>query len=87
MSVADGMKEFLDNADHVSKVLVWVLGHMDELVQKGLLARTDDAEKLTESGKATYHALLAEGFEATNEEIRWTVELFRRWENDPEEHT
>ena len=66
-----------EELDRVGKVLLHVLGTMQGLIEKGLVACTDDTPSLTAKGMMAYRRLRESGFEPTAEELVYAVQLFK----------
>ena len=84
LTCSDGdvtMSEPVDS-DRLQKILLFVLGTMHELRLKGYVQGTDNSPDLTDEGMSQFYHLRASGFTATNEEILWTVTLFRRMDDE-----
>lgn len=58
--------------DYNTKVVLFVYGALDELIDAGLV---EGSKMLTESGRIEYAQLLAENFQPTPEELQSTLNV------------
>ncbi len=58
------------------KQILFVLGTLDGLVEKGLMTRDDNARRLTASGMEAYRGLAATGYRPTSEELESVLHFF-----------
>ncbi len=58
------------------KQILFVLGTLDGLVEKGLMDRDDNARRLTPTGMEAYRTLAATGYRPTSEELESVVRFF-----------
>ncbi len=58
------------------KQILFVLGTLDGMVEKGLMTRDDNARRLTASGMEAYRTLAATGYRPSAEELESVVRFF-----------
>lgn len=67
----------IEELNEIHKALIFVLGGLEDLVEKGLITRTGHSAALTESGKELYGELNVEGFVLHPETLKALADIIR----------
>ena len=71
------MKKTSDTVEF-QRTVIWVLGTVEELMEKGLMARTEPYEYLTPKGRALFDKIKASGFKPRRDMIDAACAIFAR---------
>ena len=66
------------DCNRLEKILIFVLGTLDELCLKGYVERDLGTATLSSDGVGIFRALKQSGFKCSPDEIAAAIELFRR---------
>lgn len=75
MDDTEKIRADLETMSRDTKVLLYVTGHLDSLMKKGLVEHSSGSSPMSEEGRSYFRILIEQGFKPTDEEITSAIKF------------
>lgn len=72
--------EQLAELDSFEKAIIFALGTLEELSDKGYVERTEGSREISKGGMKLFHRMKETNYKPDKEELQTAVALFKQWQ-------